>query len=291
MTDNALIHWAEHLPCLKRIELLGPFLVRVDGWVTFLQRVGPQLQGFLITQSPRFDENCLTTLTDVAANLTELRLSEIGKMSDNWIDSLCKLTNLTSLEITYPAASLSDDSLVELLKNLGPNLVHLDFSGNSDLSDTTIRSGILSHAKNLNHLGLANTPLVTDGGIAEFFQSWTDNPALEFINLSKNHLLTTDALEALLAHSGTRLSFLNINNWKDTSTAALSTIGKKAPQLVKVDLGFCRGVDNFVMKELLDSCENVQEIKCYGCNKVTSDCPRRVSVPFPMFWHISLRRV
>lgn len=280
ITDDALIHWGEHLPSLTRIELLGPFLVRPDGWKTFFQRLGPQLQGFLITQSPRFDESCLNALTDVAVNLTELRLSEIGKMSNDWVDSLCKLTSLTSLEITYPSVSLSDDALVKLLESLGPNLVHLNLAGNSELSDASVLTGILPNVRKLNSLGLANIPLLTDKGLAEFFNTWTNNPALEVLDASKDHLVSSDTLEALLAHSGSKLTTMNANGWKDVSNATLLELGKKAPKLVSVDLGWCRGVDNFVIKELLDNCKQLKEIKCYGCNKITTDCPRRVSLTY-----------
>ncbi|GJJ14915.1 hypothetical protein Clacol_009185 [Clathrus columnatus] len=275
LTDNALVHWAEHLPSLTRIELLGPFLVRVEGWKAFLERLGPQLQGFLITQSPRFDESCLEILTNVATNLTELRFSEFGKLSDDWVESLGKLTNLTSLDISYPSTSLNDDALVTLLNSLGSNLTHLNLSGNSDLSDVTLLTGILPNMKRLDSLSLANVPLVTDAGLAQLFTEWTDNPPLENIDLSRNHLAGSSALEALLTHSGQVLTTLNINGWKDASTTVLLDIGKKAPGLVKIDLGWCRGVDNFVIKELLDACGNLQEVKCYGCNRVTTDCPQR----------------
>ena len=46
--------------------------------------------------------------------------------------------------------------------------------------------------------------------------------------------------------------------------------------LVNVNLGWCRGVDGFVIKSLLDGCERLEEIMCYGCNRVTQNCPRKV---------------
>ena len=39
--------------------------------------------------------------------------------------------------------------------------------------------------------------------------------------------------------------------------------------MVKVDLGWCMGVDYFVIKRLLD------QVLWGGCNRVTENCPRR----------------
>ena len=55
-------------------------------------------------------------------------------------------------------------------------------------------------------------------------------------------------------------------------------LGAKAPGLTKIDVGWCRGVDDFVIKGLLEGCERLKEIKCYGCNRVTENCPRKVSL-------------
>jgi DNA repair protein RAD7 len=276
MTDDALLHWSTHMTSLSRIELLGPFLVRVPGWVSFFERAGPQLRGFLITQSPRFDTQCVEALVEHAPDLTELRLSEVGKLSVECTPHIAALANLTYLELSYPAHSLSDDAVVDLLQGVGAKLTHLNLSGNEELTDATLLDGMLPNVTRLASLTLSTVPLLTDQGVAELFNSWSTNMPLEFIDLSRNHLPSSAALTAVLAHSSAALKELTINNWMEASNESLLELGKKAVGLIKIDVGWCRGVDDFVIKGLLDGCHKLEEIKCYGCNRVTENCPRKV---------------
>ncbi|KAF8519826.1 hypothetical protein JB92DRAFT_2786466 [Gautieria morchelliformis] len=278
MTDEALLHWSAHMPSLAHIELLGPFLVRVPGWVSFFERAGSRLRGFLITQSPRFNLECVEALVKHAPEITDLRLSEIGKLSDECIPLIATLSNLTSLELTNPAHSLSDDAIIQLLKVAGSKLTNLNLSGNDGLTDATLLDGIYPHVTNLTSLALSNVPLLTDQGLAELFNSWSENPPLEFLDLSRNHLPSSAALTAVLAHSARGLGDLRINNWREASNESLLELGRTAFALVKVDIGWCRGVDDFVIKELLDRCDRLEEVKCYGCNRVTANCPRKSHV-------------
>ncbi len=87
----------------------------------------------------------------------------------------------------------------------------------------------------------------------------------------------SNALNSILSHSGSTLRELNINGWKETSNEALMELGGATPLLRKLDVGWCRSVDNFVMKSILDGCGNIQEILCAGCNRVGVDCPKKVS--------------
>ncbi|KAF8521405.1 RNI-like protein [Hysterangium stoloniferum] len=278
ITDDALLHWSSHLQNLKRIELLGPFLVRIAGWISFIEKTGPQLVGFLINQSPRFDLDCITALVTHARQLTELRLAEVGKLADDWIPHIATLSNLTSLELSNPTHSLSDEAVVQLLEAVGSGLTHLNLSGNEGITDTSLLDGILPNMTKLASLVLSNLPLVTDQGFAELFNSWTANPPLEVLDLSRNHLPASAALSAVATHSAQSLTHLSINGWKGASKEALLELGEKTTHLIKIDFGWCRGADDFLIKALLEAAPGLQEIKCYGCNRVTIDCPRKSTV-------------
>ena len=47
-TSKVLIEWGERMKDLRRIELYGGFLIRVDGWRGFMTELGARLEGFLI---------------------------------------------------------------------------------------------------------------------------------------------------------------------------------------------------------------------------------------------------
>lgn len=272
--DNAIEFWADHFPNLRRIELLGPFLIKPNAWKAFF-RGKPQLTGFLITQSPRFDLECMQVLSESCPDLTELKLSQIGLMDDDFLGPIKAFENLVSLDLSESSNSLSVDAVVGLLNVVGRNLVTLNLSKNGLLDDDFISQGLLPNVSHLTSLILNELSELTDVGLANFF-SQTPNGPLSRLSLRRNHALADESLVALLNHSGHTLRELDINSWKDLSNEALLSIGAHAPKLTRVDLGFCRKTDDFVVKAILDGCKDVKEIQVFGCNRLTEGCPRKV---------------
>ncbi len=282
MNDAVLIHWSHALQHISRVDLLGPFNVRSPGWITFVEGTAQPLASFCITQSPRFDMDCLQALaTRCQESLIELRLSEFAKLTDEWLPTLASFRSLRFLDISHPATSVSEEALIQLLAAVGENLLHLNISGNGDLGNLIMESGLRLYMKNLVTLRASDLPLLTDDGIVELFSKDgeipTALPPLEIINLSRAPDVGSNALNSILSHSGSTLRELNINGWKETSNEALMELGGATPLLRKLDVGWCRSVDNFVMKSILDGCGNIQEILCAGCNRVGVDCPKKVS--------------
>lgn len=275
--DNTVVSaWSNCLPHLKRLELLGPFLVRTEAWQSFFKsRTG--LEGFLITQSPRFDLECLEALKESCdGRLKELRLKEVGKLGDDFVDVLKEFTGLRYLDLGDPSRSISEESGVELLGAIGSELTYLDMSGHTSLGDAFLVDGIGPHSPALSTLVMRNAPELTDEGVAEFFNTWSDHAPLTHLDLSRNHMLSCNALSALIAQSGKGLQSLNINGWKTVSEASLLEITKRAKDLRTLDVGWCREVDNFMVRDLLQACEDLKEVKVWGCNRLTENCPRKV---------------
>jgi DNA repair protein RAD7 len=285
MDDNVIKVWCTSLSSLKRLELFGPYLVRAPAWKSFFES-HPQLEGFLITQSPRFDLECMESLASNCPHLKEIRLREVGKMEEGFLDHLKTLNGLSSLDLSEPGTSLSKEGLAELMMGLGRTLTTLDLSNHSSITDWFLEFGVKPHTRVLTSLSLRLVPHLTDEGVAKFFNTWASgdagltgvvsNPPLISLDLSRNEALSSAALSALLSHSGSALQKLNINGWKSTSADALNEIAQCARDLHALDIGFCREVDDFVLKAVIDKCSKIKEIKCWGCNRVTERCPRKV---------------
>ncbi len=106
------------------------------------------------------------------------------------------------------------------------------------------------------------------------------------LDASRNEALGDLALAGILRHSRHKLTQLSINDWKDISGDALSTIGRLGVELRKLDVAFCRAVDDFVVKIWLEGEKKrgvqtggyraLEELKVWGCNRVTSACPTKV---------------
>lgn len=266
LNDTVMASWNNSFPNLVSLELLGPFLVREAAWTAFLKS-HPNLEAFLITQSPRFSLDCLTTLIDNSkTTLRRLGLREVGKLCDEWLEPIAELTNLTYLDLAEPSDSLTDDAAIALLAAVGANVTHLDLSGHSALTDDFLAHGIDTHVHTLASLALSHLPELTDAGLAAFFGTF-EGPGLLRLDLSRNPELGTDALAAVIAHSGMALHELNINGWKDVGQEVLNQLAG-CRDLRRLDVGWCREVDDWVVKRIVEGCRALVELKVWGCNRV-----------------------
>jgi len=238
-----------------------------------------------------------------------LRLKEIGNLSDEFLEELSTLSEggskLTYLDLSDPGKSCGEEAMINLLSAIGQQLTHLNVSNHIFLTDDFLMEGIQPHTEALDTLILNNLPDLTDEGVATFFKAWDNNPALSHLDLSRNHSLADLALGAVLDHSGEKLEELNINGWKDLEEEVLVTFAVKAPELRKVDVGWVREMTDFVVKAWVDGapqhldenkdeddpdaiigevvslvggCRKLEEVKVWGCNRITSNCPRKVSM-------------
>jgi len=279
LNDAVIASWNASLPNLTSIELLGPFLVRAPAWQSFF-KAHPNLNGFRITQNPRFDVNCLKELLKNSPTITELRLREVGKMCDDFLELLeTSGPALTYLDLAYPgnAELVGEVAVMSLVEKLGPTLKHLDLSGITTITDEFFLHCLKEHALNLESLVMANLEEVTDEKISQFFLSWEKNSGLASVDLSRNHTLSSLALNGVLQHSGRHLKSLNINGWKAASNESLTMIAELATGLSKIDVGWCREVDDFALAKIQDECDDLKDLSCWGCNRVTPAARRRVS--------------
>jgi DNA repair protein RAD7 len=342
MNSAVLAHWSSHFKELTSIDLLGPFNVHAEAWVSFISELRRPLEKFAVTQSPRLDMRCLQILQQrCGKSLKVLRLKEITKLDDEWLEVIKGFQNLTSLDISRPHQSVSDGALISLLSSgVGARLKHLDVSGHEELTDRSLLRGIGAFCAQLVSFAAADLALLSDEGVAMFFggpkpeplndinppsptlgeeandiemtdgevvpaENGMDAPVepegqpaidegpipssvlrpLESLDLSRCPCVGTLALSAMLAPperadgrmGQSLLQTLNINQWKSCTNDALLAIGPALPNLRKINLGWCRNVDNFVMKALLDGCPKLNEILVSGCDLLDSNCPRRVS--------------
>ncbi|KAF9268021.1 RNI-like protein [Marasmius fiardii PR-910] len=266
ISDDVINSWKSTLPNITSLELLGPFLVRAPAWISFFGEHKP-LESFLITQSPRFNVDCMKALaTNSATTLQRLGLKEIGHMCDEFLEYIGECKSLFYLDISEPTDSCTDIAVNTLLSKIGPRLTKLNLSNHSLLTDAVLDSGVGESTHQLSELALSAIPLLTDKGMSHFFTTWNNCP-LSYINVSRNPSLLSGTLSSLLHHSRSRLQVLDINGLKDLEPSALKEIAK-CPDLNLIDLGWCRGVDDFVMKCVLEGCTKLQEVRVWGCNKV-----------------------
>ncbi|ELU39535.1 DNA dependent ATPase [Rhizoctonia solani AG-1 IA] len=274
--------FATGLANLTHLDLYGAFLARAPAFIEFFTAIGSRLECFRLAHSPRLDLDCCQALVhNCADSLTDLRLSNVGKLNDSWLPLLHRCTSLKRLELSYPGgdASLTSEPVVELLGAIGRGLEHLDLSGHPLLEDEVLINGVISHAPNLTSLAISSAPLLTDAGVAQFFAEYNQKAGLEYLEMKNNPLLSSDSLRAFLDRSTSiAIRQLVINGWRETEEEASKLIPSSCPELRKLDIGFVRSVDDYLIKEVLEGCSKIEEISCFGCNRVTGACPKKAGV-------------
>lgn len=264
MATDTLVAWGRQLTRLSSLELFGPFLVRREGWIEFFKARGEHLEELIVTQSPRIDLGTVDEMVKACPNLRVLKLSEIGKLEDDFLGPLADLGKLEVLAITAPGGPpLSDDAVGDLLAAIGSTLVDLDLSYNSELTDRVLGS-IAQSCPNLTRLSLAHVDL-TDAGVAAFFNRLKKEnaPGLTHLNLEKGHDLGSAALDAIVNHSGETLHTLSLMGWRNVSAESVAALSA-CKNLVDLDLGWCRQVTDFTLKAILEGCDAIERIHVWG---------------------------
>lgn len=261
---DTLKHWSKTLRQLKRVELYAPFLVRKDGWRSLIETSGDRLEGLLVTQSPRIDLETVQCLVRHCPNLSELRLAEIGLLDGDCLAAIAQLQHLTLLDLSAPSTSLNDGDVTALLKAAGGKLERLDLSDNPELTDLTLEA-IAAHCPRLVELRLRNQVELSNEGVADFFTTLKaqGHPGFGVIELEKGHDLEDSALTALLAHSGNTIDTLSLLGWKNTNAKALEALAV-CPLLRDLNLGWCRKLTDFALKEIIDGTPAMQVIRVWG---------------------------
>ncbi|WVR06919.1 hypothetical protein IAU60_003955 [Kwoniella sp. DSM 27419] len=278
LSTEAVSAWAKSLKKLKRLELFAPFLVRKDGWLNLFTTAGKSLEGFLVTQSPRIDRETIETMVKSCPNLTELRLAEIGLFDSECLGILGDLKSLKLLDIRSPGSALSDDAVIDLLRKVGQTLETLDLSDNPELTDE-ILPVIATHCPQLRRLSLRNNVELTNEGLSLFFNTLLQQgrPGLEYLDLEKGHDLQDQALKSLVDHSGKTVEKLCLLGWREVSASALSDL-TRCGRLRELDLGWCRQVTDFTIKDILENCQSIETVRVWGCNQLTDAVPRKKGV-------------
>lgn len=325
MTGEVLETYAERLPKLRELELFGAYLIRKESWLKALeiwtkprtiQRIpsndedkmsvdaddgegcaveqvelvqAPQIAGFRLKQSPRFDLDCVRSLVGSCKNLTSLHLNDIGLLDHQALDLIAQagLHQLKDLAISNAGIkngatgeALTDDAFNRCLAAVGSTIERLDISQNKNLTDSVLNDGVGSHCLRLTSLNLNGLKEITTAGVQNLFTKLkeAERPGLIYLNLSRCIKVGNEALFSILDHSAKTLTTLDLNSVDELRTEALERLAAETRNLESLDVSFVRDVDDFIIKAFLDHMINLKSISVYGNNRVSDLCPSRKGV-------------
>lgn len=267
ITDKVLHAYADRLPSLKSLQVSGAFLVKSEVWDYFFKTVSTRLEYFEVRHTARFSEDNVITLTKNCPNLRELRMGQLFNMDSGWLCHIAGLKNLTVLEIAWPSglSTLQTKDVVDLLSKIGPQLTELSLKGGTDLEDKVLTKGILKYCTNLKKLNLEQCHKLTAKAMIDLMNSWKA-AGLTHLNVERCILFDDKVLKAIVNHSGSTLQHLSIHSLEKITVAGLESLNCK--ELAYLDCGFIRSVDDFVVKNIIDSSASLETLKLFGCHMV-----------------------
>lgn len=279
--DN-LNYYASNFKNLRSLELDGPFLINNETWQNFFRVKGKDLASFKVSNTHRFDDLTLETLLQNVnpEKFQSLKLSRLaGIKSKDTFDLIpMYLTNLVELEISYPDhEELVDDSmLINTLSINGESLNTLVLDGCSALTDEFLINGIKPFATKLRKLSLQFLDQITDEGFVGLFHEWDINLGLNEVFLKKCFSLGDAGILEMFLHSNSTLVELSLNSVKDLTVLPFQVM--KCNNLIYLDIGFIRSIDDRVLELIQKNCKQVKIIDCYGNNKFTANAKIRDDV-------------
>lgn len=292
LDSSVMEAFSQGLPHLTSLRLVGPFLVRAEAWIEFF-RAKPDLRSFCITTSPRFNLSCVEELARNCTQLEELQLKEVGQLDDTFVEAICALPPLKVLDLSLPTSGIEEAGWMKVLARHGGTLEVFDPSWHAGFTGDALYHGLRKHVRVLSELRLAGCEGLDDESICLFFQNkripgteeeMTEEcleddlaplPPLHKLSLTRNKKFSDESIRALVDHSGSTLVSLDLNSIDTASTDALVSL-RRASGLRRLDLSWCRSVDDFVMKDIVWGMPRLEEVRVWGCNRVSGMGWRKV---------------
>jgi len=268
LVDNTLETIISRLPNLEHLILIGAFLVKTEQWQKTLRSLGSRLRTFEVTDTARWNEECTEALVTYCPNLEVLGMKRINILSDATVSQLSKLKKLKKLDLTAPGGIVTDNAVVPILQSTGSTLETLVLDACVELGEPTFQA-IVNTCPNLQHLSIACLDQITDECVAKGFQSWKQNSGLETLNLTRCVGIKDSGVQAVLHHSGASLEILSLNSLdeltQETFKLFIDEENNIGHELVDLDVGFVRCINDDVVYALSRACKELRIIKvCFS---------------------------
>ena len=282
--DEVVQYIVEHEVPIVQLHLDGTNLVTDAGWRQLFISGGPRLETLKLSWLDcAFDDETVEYLVRSCPNLTRLRLKKCLKISEAALESLAQLKKLQHFSLEQNN-QFSPPGLVRTIDSLGPGLNTLSLQRFDDSEDDLLTT-IHDRCEKLSKLRFTDNYLCSDAGFASLFTEWA-NPALSFIEFSSNRSLdneqpdgpeaaiglASEGFQALMAHSGSALEYLDICSCRHISHDALSKVfngDHQYPMLKDLNVSFVSQVDTPVVAGIFKSCPRLTKLTAFGCFSLT----------------------
>ncbi|KAH7412497.1 hypothetical protein BKA64DRAFT_330023 [Cadophora sp. MPI-SDFR-AT-0126] len=264
---------------LESLSLHGANLIDDERWNRFLNEKSQHLKALKVYHTDgHFGDEQLELLPKACPQLERLKVVHNQKVTDGGLYHIADLSNLKKLSLEIYNTT-STEPYIEIINSVGPGLETLALAAVHYVDDSVL-DAIHENCQNLQKLRVTDNEVLTDAGFAALFTNWL-NPPLLYIDFHKcRHIdaaeprenpdmigLASAGFEALMAHSGSTLRYLNVQACRHISREAFENVfteDKVYPELRELNVSFCQGVNDFVCGLVFRSCPNLKTLKVFG---------------------------
>ncbi|RKP26642.1 hypothetical protein SYNPS1DRAFT_13919, partial [Syncephalis pseudoplumigaleata] len=276
LSPETTLLYAERLTRLRSITLHGPFLVTDDVFATLVEALAGQLREFAVNHTNRLGGKTIAAIAEKCHHLEMLQLSGCTAVHDADIRRLADAVahrGIATLDLSGTVGQATDDTMIAVLRALGPSLRKLNLSGGVLFTDRLLVEGMAPYCAGLCELSLADCSGFTDDGMRAMFERWSSGgegqAGLELLDLAHCAQLTPTSLVPAIRYSGERLATLNVNGLYQVDDTVLEALAECCPQLAWLDLSWCRAVTDAHLEQLYACCPALLLVKIWGCNRIT----------------------
>ena len=286
--DSNVDYLIEKAKSLVDIQLLGANLVANDKWIELFIARGQDLKSLKLEWlDAAFDDQAVEGLTTFCPNIERLKLERCKKLGVDSIDAIARLEHLEHLTLRY-YEQVPREKLIHLVTSVGARLRTLcleHFLDNNSDSTDDVLDAIRKTCRHLSKFRFSESHECTDDGYVNLFTNWS-NPPLRYIDVNSLRDLdntnpegpedypiglASSGFQALMAHSGSRLEYLDISSCRHISHATFTDTfdgTKQYPHLREINLSFCPVVDTQIIAGIFRCCPQLRKVVTFGCFQV-----------------------
>ncbi|KAF2708267.1 RNI-like protein [Pleomassaria siparia CBS 279.74] len=306
--DSNMEYMIEKAKDLVDVQLLGANLVSNDNWINFFIARGPELKSLKLEWlDAAFNDQAVEALSTFCPNLERLKLERCKQLGVDSIDAIARMEHLQHLTLKL-YIHIPRERLINLIGSVGGNLRTFcleNFLDNTETDemdedyvpnettepkeahkpDDHVLAAINSNCTHLEKFRFSDNNECTDAGYANLFTGW-NNPPLRYADLSSTRDLdntnpegpedlpiglASSGFKALMAHSGSRIEYLDIASCRHINHEALAHVFdgvKQYPHLREINMSFCTVADTQTVAGIFRSCPRIKKVVTFGCFEV-----------------------
>ncbi|KAH7398633.1 DNA repair protein-like protein Rad7 [Phaeosphaeria sp. MPI-PUGE-AT-0046c] len=286
--DSNVDYMIEKAKHLEDIQLLGANLVSNDKWIELFIARGQDLKSLKVEWlDAAFDDQAVEALSTFCPKLERLKIERCKRLGEDSIDAIARMEHLQHLTMRF-YTEITHEKLLNLISSVGAELRTLCLEhfldASSDPSDDVLET-IHNSCHKLQKFRFTENNECSDAGYVNLFSDW-DNPPLHYADVNSTRDLDNSnpdgpeeepvglasaGFSALMAHSGSRLEFLDISSCRHISHEVFADVfdgSKQYPHLREINVSFCPVVDTQIIAGIFRSCTQIKKVVTFGCFQV-----------------------